>query len=179
MTDAAFSVHPTPLGDALIVVTEMGLVGLDVLDRPADIAVADIAAALRGVPSHDPAATANVASELDAYFAGELRAFSSPIDWRLAPAGFAGAALRAVCAVPFGEVATYGEIAVAAGSPRAHRAVGSACARTPISIVVPVHRIVRSDGSIGAYGGHPDRKRFLIEAEAAVSAGTAASSRRV
>ena len=179
MTDAAFSVHPTPLGDALIVVTEAGLACLEVLDRPADIAVADVAAALRGLPSHDPAATATVAGELDAYFAGDLRAFSSPIDWQLAPAGFAGAALRAVCAVPYGEVATYGEIAVAAGSPRAHRAVGSACARTPISIVVPAHRVVRSDGSIGQYGGHPERKRVLIDLEAAVFAGTAASLRSV
>ncbi|QLD10751.1 methylated-DNA--[protein]-cysteine S-methyltransferase [Microbacterium oleivorans] len=179
MTDAAFSVHPTPLGDVLIVVTDAGVAALEVLDRPADIAVADVAAALRGVPSHDPAATAAVSSELDAFFAGELRTFSSPIDWRLAPEGFARAALRAVCAVPFGELATYGEIAVAAGSPRAHRAVGSACARTPISIVVPAHRVVRSDGSIGEYGGHPERKRFLIDLESAVSTGTVPLPRRV
>lgn len=165
MTDAAFSVHPTPIGEALIVATDAGLAALEILDRPAEIAVADLAVALRDAPVPDPAATRGVAAELDAYFAGRLQRFATPIDWRLAPAGFAAAALRAVCDIPYGEAATYGEVAAAAGSPRAHRAVGSACARTPISIVIPAHRVVRSDGSIGEYGGHPERKRFLLDLE--------------
>ncbi|MDD7961965.1 methylated-DNA--[protein]-cysteine S-methyltransferase [Microbacterium thalli] len=165
MTDAAFWVHPTPIGEALIVVTDAGLASLDILDRPAEIAVADLAVALRTVPVPDASATRSVVTELDAYFAGSLRRFSTPIDWQLAPTGFAAAALRVVCDVPYGEVATYGEVAAAAGSPRAHRAVGSACARTPISLVIPAHRVVRSDGSIGEYGGHPERKRFLLDLE--------------
>lgn len=171
MTDAAFAVHPTPVGDALLVVTETGLIHLDILERPVDIAVADLALSLGAPPVHDPGATAAIAGELDAYFAGRLREFQAPIDWLLAPAGFAREALRAVCKVPYGEVATYGEIAIAAGSPRAHRAVGSACARTPISIVVPAHRVVRSDGSIGEYGGHPERKRFLLDLESSPASG--------
>ncbi|OAZ45589.1 cysteine methyltransferase [Microbacterium arborescens] len=171
MIDAAFAVHATPIGDALLVVTGTGLVHLDILDRPADIALVDLAPALGALPVHDPGATADAAAELDAYFAGRLQRFQTPIDWLLAPTGFAGEALRAVCDVPYGEVATYGEIAIAAGSPRAHRAVGSACARTPISIVVPAHRVVHSDGAIGEYGGHPERKRFLLDLESGAGSG--------
>lgn len=171
MTDAAFAVHPTPIGDALLVMTESGLASLDILDRPADVVLADLTLALGAPPEHDPGAAADATVELDAYFAGRLRRFETPIDWLLAPSGFAGEALRAVCEVRYGEVATYGEIAMAAGSPRAHRAVGSACARTPISVIVPAHRIVRSDGSIGEYGGHPERKRFLLDLESGAGSG--------
>ncbi|SDQ89852.1 methylated-DNA--[protein]-cysteine S-methyltransferase [Microbacterium sp. cf332] len=171
MTDAAFAVHPTPLGPALLVITETGLAWLEILDRPAEIALADVALALGSPPVHDADPAAALAAELDAYFAGELREFATPIDWLLAPAGFAREALRRVCEVPYGEVATYGEIAIAAGSPRAHRAVGSACARTPVSIVVPAHRVVRSDGSIGEYGGHPERKRLLLDLESRADSG--------
>lgn len=171
MTDAAFAVHPTPIGDALLVVTENGLARLDILDRPAAVALADLALALGASPVHDPEAAADATAELDDYFAGRLKRFETPIDWRLAPAGFAREALRAVREVPYGEVATYGEIAIAAGSPRAHRAVGSACARTPISVIVPAHRVVRSDGSIGEYGGHPERKRFLLDLESGAGSG--------
>ncbi|MFS0715389.1 methylated-DNA--[protein]-cysteine S-methyltransferase [Microbacterium sp. 2P01SA-2] len=171
MTDAAFAVHPTPIGDALVVVTGTGLASLGILDRPAEIALIDLAVALGAPPVHDPDAAVDATAELDAYFTGRLRRFETPIDWLLAPSGFARDALRAVCEVPYGEVATYGEIAIAAGSPRAHRAVGSACARTPLSIVVPAHRVVRSDGSIGEYGGHPERKRFLLDLESSGGSG--------
>ena len=75
------------------------------------------------------------------------------------------AALDAVCEIPYGAVASYADVAVAARRPGANRAVGTACARTPISIILPAHRVVRSDGSIGEYGGHPERKRFLLDLE--------------
>ena len=64
-------------------------------------------------------------------------------------------------------IAGYGEVAISAGRPRAARAVGTACARTPFSIVVPVHRVVRADGSLGEYGGRPDVKQYLIDLERA------------
>jgi methylated-DNA-[protein]-cysteine S-methyltransferase len=172
MTRAAFSVHPTPIGEALIVVTDEGLVGLDILDGPHDDALEAMSLALRAVPDEDAAATATVALQLDEYFAGVRRDFDVPLDWRLVQ-GFVRAALEAVCDVPYGETASYAEIAIAAGSPGANRAVGSACARTPLSVVVPVHRIVRADGSIGEYGGHPERKRFLLDLEDRVAASRA------
>lgn len=169
-----FSVHATPIGDALVVVTAVGLVSLQLIDGDPAAALGDMAfsstgLALRASPRHDPGATASVTAELDAYFGGDLRHFETPIDWRLAGGGFALAALKAITTVPYGEVASYAEIAALAGSARAHRAVGSACARTPISIVVPAHRVVRADGSIGDYGGHPERKRFLLELEGSLT----------
>lgn len=167
MIDAAFSVHPTPLGEALIVVTDAGLASLHVLHGAADAALTDLAHQHGVLAVADAGATASVTAELDAYFDGDLRAFETPIDWRLVD-GFSRAALQAVYAIPYGETASYGEIAVTAGAPRAHRAVGSACARTPWSIVVPAHRVVRSDGSLGEYGGYPEHKRFLLELEGAL-----------
>ena len=158
--------HPTPLGDALLIVTDAGLVSLDLLDGPPEPVLGRVGAALAAAPNHDPSATAAVAHQLDEYFDGTRRRFDLPIDWRLTQ-GFVRQALAAVCEVPYGETASYGEIAIRAGSPGAHRAVGTACARTPISIVVPAHRIVRADGSIGEYGGRPDRKRFLLDLESA------------
>ena len=71
----------------------------------------------------------------------------------------------ALTEIPYGETAGYGEVAITAGSPGAARAVGTACATTPFSIIVPVHRVVRSDGSLGEYGGHPEVKRYLLDLE--------------
>jgi methylated-DNA-[protein]-cysteine S-methyltransferase len=167
----SFSVHPTPIGEALVVVTGEGLAALEILDvhlGAADDALAGIALALRDVPEHDDAATAVVTDQLDEYFAGERRDFALPLDLRTV-SGFVRTALEAVCEIPYGEVASYAEVAIAAGSPGANRAVGTACARTPISVVVPAHRVVRSDGSIGEYGGHPERKRYLLDLEARVA----------
>lgn len=168
MTSAAFRVHPTPLGPALIVVTDVGLVSLDVLDGPDDAALERVSLALHGVPEEDDAATADAAAQLDGYFAGTRTRFDLTLDWRLVQ-GFVRDALQAVCEIPYGETASYGEVAIAAGSPGAHRAVGSACGRTPVSIVVPAHRVVRSDGSIGEYGGRPEHKRFLLDLESRVA----------
>ncbi len=173
MTHApSFSVHPTPIGKALVVVTDEGLAYLEVLPvhlGATDHALAAIERALHATPEHDDAATAFVTTQLDEYFAGTRRGFALPLDFRTV-SGFVRTALEAVCEIPYGEVASYAEVAIAAGSPGANRAVGTACARTPISIVVPAHRVVRSDGSIGEYGGHPERKRYLLDLEARVVA---------
>lgn len=165
MTFAAYAVHPTPIGEALLVMTEEGLAALSVLDGPAYAEVARLSLLLRAVPVPERGAADSVTGQLDEYFAGTRRSFDVPLDWRLA-SGFTRRALEAILAVPYGETASYAEIAIAAGSPGANRAVGTACARTPWSIVLPAHRIVRSDGSIGEYGGHPEHKRFLLALEA-------------
>lgn len=167
MTHAAFSVHPTPIGEALIVVTDEGLAHLDFSSGPPDAALQRISVLRHAVPVVDPSATAAVRAQLDEYFAGTRRRFDLPLDLS-GTAGFVRAALEAIIHVPYAETASYAEIAIAAGSPGASRAVGSACARTPISLVIPAHRVVRSDGSIGEYGGHPERKRFLLDLEARV-----------
>jgi len=87
-------------------------------------------------------------------------------DWQRLPGGFRGAALRACAAIPLGQVATYAQIARAAGSPGAARAVGSAMAANPVPVIVPCHRVVRTDGRLGEYGmGGPEVKARMLRAE--------------
>ncbi|MCM3696017.1 methylated-DNA--[protein]-cysteine S-methyltransferase [Microbacterium oleivorans] len=171
MTIATYSVHRTPIGEALLVTTEAGLVALSVLDGPAYAEVSRLSMLLHAVPTPDDGPSSRAAEELDEYFAGTRRAFTVPLDWRLT-GGFTRRALEAIVEVPYGETASYAEIAVAAGSARAHRAVGTACARTPWSIVLPAHRVIRSDGSLGEYGGRPEHKRFLLDLEERVASST-------
>lgn len=168
-----FRVHPSPVGDILIVTTGDGIVTLHPFDGPLGAELERVGLALRAVLVHgeSDAATAalfeDAALQLDEYFDGDRREFELPLDWRLVR-GFTRDALEAVRRIPYGETAGYGEVAIAAGSPRAARAVGTACATTPFSIVVPVHRVVRSDGSLGEYGGRPEMKKFLIDHERAM-----------
>ncbi|MEN2740246.1 methylated-DNA--[protein]-cysteine S-methyltransferase [Microbacterium sp. X-17] len=166
MLPATYRIHPTPLGEALLVSTTDGLVHVQLLDAPLAHALAPVALALRAAPVPDDAVT-DAEEWLDAYFEGERGPCPAALDWRLAH-GFTRRALDAIRDIPYGETATYGEIAAAAGSRRAHRAVGTACATTPFSLVIPVHRVVRADGNIGEYGGRPDIKRALLELEGAL-----------
>ena len=176
-----FRVHPSPVGDILIVTTADGIVTLHPFDGPLHAEIERVALRLRALPVPDEtvptrpgsASPADVdaaalfdaaIAQLDEYFDGDRREFDLTLDWRLVR-GFTRAALEAVCDIPYGETASYGEVAISAGIPRAARAVGTACATTPFSVVVPVHRVVRADGSLGEYGGRPEMKRFLIDLE--------------
>lgn len=107
----------------------------------------------------------DAAEQLRAYFAGELRDFELP----LAPHGtaFQRQVWVAVSAVPYGSTATYSEIATAVGRPNACRAVGAANGRNPIPVIVPCHRIIGAAGALTGYGGGLDRKRSLLDLEAA------------
>ena len=165
-----FLLHPSPVGEVLIVTTDEGIVTLHPLRAQLEDELERLSRALRSVPDHvrgDQVARL-AANQLDEYFAGTRQEFDLPLDWRLVR-GFTRSALEAVRKIPYAETAGYGEVAASAGSPRAARAVGTACATTPFSIVVPVHRVVRADGSIGEYGGHPEDKLFLLELERAAS----------
>ncbi len=159
-----------PLGPILLTFIDDALVRLDVAHDGIDLARAEISHRLGVVPEPDPTVGADLAAQLDEYFAGERRAFDVALDWRLVR-GFTRAALEATLDIPYGEVASYGEVALMAEAPRAARAVGTACASSPFSIVVPVHRVVRADGSIGEYGGHPEVKEYLLDLESRVVRG--------
>lgn len=167
---ARFVVHPSPIGDILIVVVDDEIVSLHPFDAPVGVEVERLGRALgMAIAPGDPEAAVLASSQLDEYFDGARRTFDLPLDWRLTR-GYTTEALHAVSEIPYGEVAGYGEVARTTSSPRAARAVGTACATTPFSIVVPVHRVVRADGSLGEYGGRPDVKRFLIDLEQSVVA---------
>ncbi|GAA2983099.1 methylated-DNA-[protein]-cysteine S-methyltransferase [Microbacterium terrae] len=166
-----FLLHDSPVGDILIVTDGGGIIALHPVHGAPDADLHAIEALTGAAPvfdDGDPTACA-AAEQIDEYFSGDRRSFDLPLDWSRVR-GFTGEALRAVCDIPYGETAGYGEVAIAAGSPRAARAVGTACATTPFSIVVPVHRVVRADGSLGEYGGHSEVKQHLIDFERRVAA---------
>lgn len=110
--------------------------------------------------------------ELEAYFAGELTDFSVPLS---VPAGseFERAVWAQLSRIPYGEMQTYGEVAKVVGDAGAARAVGIACNRNPLPIVVPCHRVVGAGGKLVGFGGGLDRKRHLLELEARVTLETA------
>ncbi len=160
---------PTPFGDALAVFSDEGIVRFDLSeaeDPTVPWLLEKVSAHLKETPEPDAGAADELAHLVDAYFAGQVVDFRDRLrfDWRLAP-GFAGEALRAIADIGYGETMSYGEVAIRAGAPRAARAVGTACRLTPFSVIVPVHRVVRADGSIGQYGTYPERKRYLLDLE--------------
>ncbi len=160
---------PTPFGDGLAVFSDDGLASFD-LSESEDPSVPwlleGVSRRLGDVPEYAPGAADELAHLLSAYFDGEPVRFDRALrfDWRLVD-GFPRAALQAICEIPWSETMSYGEVAAVAGSPGAARAVGTACRLTPLSVVVPVHRVIRSDGTPGHYGAHPERKRFLLALE--------------
>jgi len=115
---------------------------------------------------HAPARLAPAARQLEEYFSGHRTAFDLPLDLRLS-GGFRRDVLTRLREVAYGTTASYASLAAAAGSPRAVRAVGTACATNPLPVVVPCHRVVRSDGALGGYVGGAEAKRTLLTLEAA------------
>jgi len=113
----------------------------------------------------DDDAFAAVRTQLDEYFAGTRTAFDVPL--RLEGTGFQRAVWAQLCAIPYGTTISYGELARRVGNPKASRAVGLANGRNPIAVIVPCHRVIAGDGSLGGYGGGLDRKTALLDLEGA------------
>ena len=158
---------PTPIGDLLTVASERGVVETAFCDD-ADATAAEVAAiedrwdrALRRAPRD----LADLRREIDGYFAGTVRRLGTPADLSWLPPGFTRRVLATTATIPFGELWTYGDVAERAGSPRGGRAAGSALSRCPVELFVPCHRVVHAGGTIGGYGRHEDRKRWLIAHE--------------
>jgi methylated-DNA-[protein]-cysteine S-methyltransferase len=165
LADAVFTRLRTPIGRLLVVQGSAGVVRVGFEEEPEDRVLAEVAARLGprivGSDRELPATR----DALEAYFAGEGSP-SVPVDLSLVAAPFRHAVLETLHdTVRRGEVVTYGALARRAGNPRAHRAAATACARNPIPIVVPCHRVVPAGGGIGAYGGGVARKRALLELE--------------
>jgi methylated-DNA-[protein]-cysteine S-methyltransferase len=112
-----------------------------------------------------PARLDPVARQLDEYFAGRRQTFDVELDWRLS-AGFRSVVLHQLTEIGYGRTASYTAVAAQAGNPRAVRAVGSACATNPLPVLVPCHRVLRSDGGLGGYLGGVAAKRTLLALEA-------------
>ena len=153
---------PTPLGTFSIVVGPAGVVATAFDDEDAEVELERLERRL-GMPIRAGGRTlAPVRREVEAYFAGRGRRFRTPVDLVLAGHGFARRVLEETMRIPYGELATYGDISAAAGAPRGGRAAGNALGRCPIELFVPCHRVVHAGGTIGGYGRHEDRKRWLL-----------------
>lgn len=107
--------------------------------------------------------------ELREYFAGQRQRFTVTLDWSAAAPGFTGETQRALVDIPYGETRSYGELADLLGHPRAARAVGTACSKNPLPIFSACHRVVKSDGGVGFYGGGEAMKHELLTLEQRVS----------
>jgi len=164
LLDLAYAEIDSPLGPLLAVSTPAGLVHLGYPNRPRDAQLEQLAERISPRIVEAPGRLDEVRRELDEYFAGRRHDFGLALDWQLT-AGFVRAVLERTAAIPFGETRTYGEVAAAAGSPRAFRAAGRALGVNPIPIVVPCHRVLRSGGALGGYGGGLDVKRELLTLE--------------
>ena len=152
----AYTKIDSPLGPVLIVGTERGLSHISFQKCSQPLAIDS--AWQKGAPFLEDAAR-----QLTEYFAGKRRTF----ELRLDPAGteFQKKVWAALCEVPYGKTATYGEIAKAIGAPTASRAVGAANGANPLPIVVPCHRVIGSTGALTGYAGGLKFKRGLLEIE--------------
>ena len=145
----------SPIGRLWVAVSSRGLVSITRGEDPDPDA---------GARTLDPDVVGPILAELEAYFAGRLRSFRIPLD--LGGAGTFNAAIwEAARQVPYGETVSYGELAAMAGYPRAARAAGNAMARCPFFPVVPCHRVINADGSIGGWGADTWIKRWLLDLE--------------
>lgn len=164
--DVAYRVLDTPVGALLLAATEQGLVRVAFPSQGHDAVLARLADAVSPRILHTPRRLDVAAGELDEYFAGRRRTFDVPLDFRLVH-GFRRAVLAHLTRIGYGRTESYAEVAAAAGSPKAVRAAGTACATNPLPVVVPCHRVVRSDGSSGRYAGGPETKQALLRLETA------------
>ena len=168
LLDLAYRTVDSPIGPLLLAATAEGLVRVGFEREGHDAVLARLAAQISPRILRSPRRLDGVARQLDEYFTGRRRRFEVPVDLRLAH-GFRRTVLTHLQAIPYGVTESYAAVARAAGNPPAVRAVGSACAHNPVPLVVPCHRVVRSDGAIGQYLGGPEAKRALLAMEAAAS----------
>jgi methylated-DNA-[protein]-cysteine S-methyltransferase len=164
--DVAYRTLDTPVGTLLLAATEDGLVRVAYAAEGHDQVLENLAARVSPRILKVPRRLDAAARELGEYFAGQRRRFDLPLDYRLAT-GFRRKVVSYLPGIGYGHTASYAAVAAAVGSPRAFRAVGTACATNPLPLIVPCHRVIRSDGDPGPYLGGRDAKRLLLELEAA------------
>jgi methylated-DNA-[protein]-cysteine S-methyltransferase len=166
LLDICYRTVDSPFGALLLAATTHGLVRIAFALEGHDTVLARLAETISPRILQDPKRLDHASMQLDEYFAGRRHTFELPLDLRLSH-GFRRNVLAHLRDIGYGQTASYAAVAAAAGSPAAVRAVGSACATNPLPIVVPCHRVVRSDGTIGQYLGGTETKRALLAMESA------------
>ena len=164
LLDVGYRTVDSPVGSLLLAATDRGLVRVAFAGEGHDAVLELLARQVSPRILRAPQRLDLAARELDEYFDGRRTGFDLALDLRLAH-GFRLEVLQHLREIGYGATESYAVVAAAAGSPRAVRAVGSACATNPVPVVVPCHRVVRSDGTPGAYRGGPEAKRSLLALE--------------
>lgn len=166
LLDVAYTVMPSPVGELLLAATPAGLVRVGFGIEGHDAVLAQLALRVSPRILEAPGRLAEPVRQLEEYFAGKRKVFNLALDFRLAT-GFRRTVVEHLPDIGYGSTASYAALAALAGNPGAVRAAGTACARNPLPVVVPCHRVVRSDGKIGNYLGGTEAKAALLAMEAA------------
>lgn len=166
LLDVAYRTIDSPFGELLLAATEQGLVRVAFESEGHDVVLAGLAASVSPRILRSPRGTEEAARELEEYFAGRRRDFDLQVDLQLVR-GFRREVIEHLVEIPYGTTESYAQVARRTGNAAAVRAVGSACANNPLPVVLPCHRVVRSDGTIGQYLGGTATKVALLELEAA------------
>jgi methylated-DNA-[protein]-cysteine S-methyltransferase len=167
LLDVVYASVDSPLGPLTVAATPRGLVRLAYPAVATSVVLGELAVRVSPRILEAPARLDEVRRELDEYFAGRRRRFELPLDWSLTD-GFTRRVLQVTSRIDYGEVRSYTEVARDAGSPRAVRAAGNALGANPIPLVVPCHRVIRTGGGLGGYGGGLERKEYLLQLEGAL-----------
>jgi methylated-DNA-[protein]-cysteine S-methyltransferase len=164
LLDVAFATADSPFGPLLLARTRKGLVRVGLPNQDADVLLLDLATRVSPRVLESPAQLDQARRELDLYFEGRLTEFDLPLDWQLSR-DFRRKVLRAIARIPYGQTRSYTQMATRAGNERAVRAAGTACGTNPLPLVVPCHRVLRSGGALGGYGGGLPMKEGLLRLE--------------
>lgn len=168
LLDVAYRVVDSPYGPLLLAATPQGIARVAFALEGHDAVLDLLASTISPRILEAPARTDRAARQLDEYFSGQRRTFDVPVDLRLAH-GFRREVVASLAQIAYGTTASYAAVAAAVGHPRAVRAVGSACSHNPLPVILPCHRVVRSDGLIGNYLGGSEMKRALLAMESAAA----------
>jgi methylated-DNA-[protein]-cysteine S-methyltransferase len=165
LLDVAYTTVDSPVGTLLLAATDQGLVRVAYELENHDQVLQALADRVSPRLLRAPRRLDQVAWQLAEYFERQRRDFVLPLDFRLSH-GFRRQVLARLVMIDYGRTETYLQVAAATGHPRAVRAVGSACATNPLPVIVPCHRVLRSDGKLGGYVGGLDNKAALLALEA-------------
>jgi methylated-DNA-[protein]-cysteine S-methyltransferase len=167
LVDVAFARVDSPFGELLIASTPKGVVQLSLHGYDQNETLEELARKVSPRVIESPKRLDPVRKQLEEYFAGKRRSFDIDLDWQLSH-GFALRVLKATARIPYGAVSSYREMAEKAGNVRATRAAGNALGGNAIPIIVPCHRVLRTGGGLGGYGGGLPMKEALLKMEGAL-----------
>lgn len=162
--DIAYNEVDTPVGPLLLAATEKGLVRVAYKREGFDSVLDTLATKISPRILRAPARLDNAIRQVEEYFNGMRHVFELPLDFQLSH-GFRRTVQSFLPSIEYGHTVSYKQLAKSVGSPKAVRAVGTACATNPLPVIVPCHRVLRTDGTLGGYIGGLEAKTMLLNFE--------------